>query len=398
MKPARHDRLADYVRPRLSPARVDRMWSAIGSSGSTQSGRAGRGPRFLRVFAAAAVVLLGLGALSFAALRARHARHEPALEARRDPIEGWVFETAGASERTQFPDGSALELAAGSKLRVDGTSDDTLRLHLERGSVDCDLARDGHGLRLTLGSAASLEITARDARFVASVTPSGDLAVSVSRGTVRLHGKSGDTDAILGAGQQWTKSKDSFEPSDPTDPSISQHLPDPSSTKPSTLSAAASTSVNGPPIAPAALSSTTSTSVTPSATVVPKASDTTPTDAAGWYALADEARLAGRQKEAADAFHHVYMDFPGDPRAGVAAYELGRIRLDSLGDPAGAAEAFASAIQLAPAAPFRENAEARRVEALERSGQVSLCQAARARFLADHPASTLGSLVTKRCP
>ena len=84
--------------------------------------------------------------------------------------------------------------------------------------------------------------------------------------------------------------------------------------------------------------------------------------------LAEVARSAGRLAEAARAFDALRHKYRGDARAGLAAFELGRIRLDSMGNAAGAAEAFADAIALSPGAPFREDAEARRVQALERSG------------------------------
>ncbi|HTQ47109.1 MAG TPA: hypothetical protein VMI75_30350, partial [Polyangiaceae bacterium] len=60
------------------------------------------------------------------------------------------------------------------------------------------------------------------------------------------------------------------------------------------------------------------------------------------------------------------------------------LRLDALGDPAGALAAFDDAIVLAPRAGFREDAEARRVEALDRMNDTR-CPAARQAFLARYP-------------
>ena len=80
----------------------------------------------------------------------------------------------------------------------------------------------------------------------------------------------------------------------------------------------------------------------------------------------------------------------------LAAFELGRLRLDSLGDAAGADEAFRDAIALSPQGPLREDAEARRVEALaaERSPE---CATARNAFLARYPHSVHAAVVSGTC-
>jgi transmembrane sensor len=87
----------------------------------------------------------------------------------------------------------------------------------------------------------------------------------------------------------------------------------------------------------------------------------------------------------------------GDPRAALAAFELGRLRLDTLGNPAGAAEALTDAITLAPGASFREDAEARRVQALDASHARAACAAARDAYLARYPKGAHAAVVHARC-
>jgi transmembrane sensor len=112
--------------------------------------------------------------------------------------------------------------------------------------------------------------------------------------------------------------------------------------------------------------------------------------------MAQRARLAGQPRAAGVAFETLRRRFRSDPRAALAAFELGRLRLDSLGDAAGAVEAFDDAIALAPRGPLREDAEARRVEALgiERSPQ---CPSARDAFIARYPGSAHAAVVAERC-
>ena len=59
------------------------------------------------------------------------------------------------------------------------------------------------------------------------------------------------------------------------------------------------------------------------------------------FARANVARRAGMMAEAAKAYADVIARFPNDDsRAAIAAFELGRIRMDALSDPRGAIKAF----------------------------------------------------------
>ena len=112
---------------------------------------------------------------------------------------------------------------------------------------------------------------------------------------------------------------------------------------------------------------------------------------------ANAARLAGRHADAAADFDRFYRRFPNDPRAGLAAYELGRIRLGSLHDPRGAAEAFAVVLERAPGDSFREDAEVGRIEALENLDDAAACRQARDAFLARNATSPQARRVARLC-
>jgi transmembrane sensor len=82
--------------------------------------------------------------------------------------------------------------------------------------------------------------------------------------------------------------------------------------------------------------------------------------------LADVARLSGHAKAAVGPLRRAAA--MGGNGAAVAGYTLGRLLLDQLGDPAGAAGAFEAAIERGLPRSLDEPAHARVVEAHARAG------------------------------
>lgn len=93
---------------------------------------------------------------------------------------------------------------------------------------------------------------------------------------------------------------------------------------------------------------------------------------------ADVSRLSHHPAEAVPPLQQVLARHASDPRAPLAAFTLGRVLLDELGQPAQAADAFARARAIAPSGPLADDALAREVEARSRAGDT-----ARARSLAE---------------
>jgi transmembrane sensor len=91
--------------------------------------------------------------------------------------------------------------------------------------------------------------------------------------------------------------------------------------------------------------------------------------AAKLMADADRARLVGRFEEGASLLERLVREHPGDPRAPLAAFSLGRLLLGELHRPADAARAFARARALAPDGPLADDALAREAEAWARAGE-----------------------------
>src|SRR5262249_8117411 len=81
---------------------------------------------------------------------------------------------------------------------------------------------------------------------------------------------------------------------------------------------------------------------------------------------ADVARLSGHPADAVPYLERILGSRGSDPRAGLAAFTLGRVLLEELGRPAEAANAFARARRAG--GPLAEDALAREVEASSRAG------------------------------
>jgi transmembrane sensor len=112
---------------------------------------------------------------------------------------------------------------------------------------------------------------------------------------------------------------------------------------------------------------------------------------------AQRARAEGRVADAAALFDKLRRTCRTDPRAVLAAFELGRLRLDVLNDPHGAEEALRDALALGSASPLRQEVEAARIEALSRSGDSQACRAARDAYLTRYPDGVYGKAIGAYC-
>ncbi|HEX2679026.1 MAG TPA: FecR family protein [Polyangiales bacterium] len=91
-------------------------------------------------------------------------------------------------------------------------------------------------------------------------------------------------------------------------------------------------------------------------------------DPAALMDAADAARLSGHPEMATTFLRRVLRDHGGSPVAPLAAFTLGRVLLERLGQPSEAAEAFARARALSPSGSLAQDALAREVEALSKAG------------------------------
>src|SRR6185295_15190288 len=105
-------------------------------------------------------------------------------------------------------------------------------------------------------------------------------------------------------------------------------------------------------------------------------------------ALADVARFSGHPADAVAPLRRVMSQYASDPRAPLAAFTLGRLELDQLGNPTAAAEAFERSIALHLSDALLEDAYIRLIEARARSGDRHAAHEAWAAYHERFPNST----------
>jgi TolA-binding protein len=370
--------------PPLTEARLGRQYDAI----QRRVGAAPRGRgRAWPAWAIAATATVALAVVVIVGMRRGAAPTG-------GPMEGAVLEAGpGAGVGVTLADGSRLDLAAGARARVTAARATAVRLEVERGAVEVE-ATHVEG-RTFVVSAGPFEVHVVGTHFVVERRPGERVTVRVDRGVVEIAGTPGEPRRLM-AGEQWSAP-------DPTGPTVGAST---AMLGPGASAGGAAPVVSAAPAGAttAAAGATGGTGAMPSSpAIVPTGPAAgapltpTPATAKELFDEAQRARAEGRALDAARAFDKLRRTFPRDKRAALATFELGRLRLDSLGDPRGAEEAFREAMALGPRSPFREDAEARRVEALARMGDGAGCTAARDAYLARWPNGTYRRAVGLYC-
>jgi transmembrane sensor len=351
------------VRVDASEARVDRLWSGIAAR---LPGRR-RGPRLVWAVA-------GLSALAVALLVARGVRHRG--DAGTSAWEGARLETGADALSVALVDGSRLTLAPSSRVEFGDRSAAAVRLTLARGRLACDVThRPGRSFTV---AADGVEVRVVGTRFSVSSERNAEgtrVEVSVERGVVEVRGAGPDTEPVrVEAGRSWSQvtRTGALSPA----PALA----------PAEERAEQPAAETAPPPVPASRP-----------TAPGRAREARDTDARALFEEARRLWRGGNTRAAADAYQALLHDHPRDGRAGLAAFELGRLRMDRLGDLRGAVEAFERAVALAPGAELREDALARLASASAGAGDRASCARSRDRYLADYPAGVHRRAVEAAC-
>ena len=352
--------LGRHIAPALDEARLERQLAAI--AGREASRRASAPSSRRMVVAAAAACLVIGGGLTWRLGKATRPHAGMGLTV----VAGTTIEAPAGGETITLADGSQAVLEPRSKLTLMTVRPELVRVALERGGVELDVVH-AEGKEF-VAVARGYEIRVLGTRFRVRVVEGAGAAaleVAVTRGRVRVT-RAGDDDAdlrVLGAGETWTATLEAER-------AVAASRPAPGGA--------------APPETP--------TAPRPAAVGVAAGGS-----AKELLARAESARAANDPRGAARLFDALRERHRSDPRAGLAAFELGRLRLDRLADPRGAAEALSDALAIAPGAPFREDAQARLVEAYEASGDRARCLDARARYLSRYPRGVHRVTIAPRC-
>jgi transmembrane sensor len=109
------------------------------------------------------------------------------------------------------------------------------------------------------------------------------------------------------------------------------------------------------------------------------------------------ARGLGERRSEERAYVALLRRHPGDARARQAAFELGRLRMDALGDPAGAIAPLRRAVEAGSGTTFHGDALARLARAYAATGDGKACRGARRKYLDRYPSGMHARVVRTLC-
>jgi transmembrane sensor len=341
-------------------SRIDRQWSGVLHGVETHEKRTRivkRGGAVMATFAVAAALFFFFG------------RHHTAPAV--------VVLKAGTEASTwTHTDGSHVTIAPGGQLEVDAKGSDAaaVSVRLIAGTAAFDVRHDPK--RRFAVHVRDVDIEDIGTKFTVAIAGES-VQVQVQEGTVRV--RRADTPPMdIHGGERWPEEPHAAALDDVKEAAPAEVV------EPTTTASAPVV----PPSDPLAAFRTLESSDPNAAYASVGPRYRALAQSAGPKDLFDMARVARATQHAPDAalaYDGLRRRFRGDPRAGIAAMELGRLRQDTLADPAGAEEALRDAIALGPDAPYREDAEARLIRVLDAQQKKDACSVARDAYLARYP-------------
>jgi hypothetical protein len=323
--------LSAYIVAEAATEEIARQWAAIAP-------RLAPPPRRRLLSLSLGVALAGTTAAAVVLLATRGA----------PPPRNWTSQSAPM--RLALDDGSRLELRPGSDISLLRQHKDEVALQLVRGAARFEVRHDP--ARRFQVVAAAVDVVVTGTAFTVELEGGqGAARVSVERGAVEVLARGdGHLLAHLRAGETW--------------PPRPVPLAEPPA-EPQTAAPVA------PPVAAPAVGRRP-----------------LPADARQLLEQANAARRSGDVAQAAALFEALGARYPRDARAALASFELGRLRMEALGDLPGAVQALKNSIALAPSGVFREDAEACLANAYARMRDQSRCEHARQSYLRRYPEGT----------
>jgi len=325
-------KLSSYIVAEASPAEMAEQWQKI---------EARLAPRPPRPWLPLSLAFAGVAAALVAFVYVQRASSDRAFTSAAEPLP------------VALADGSQALLEPRSQVHLLRQGKHEVSLRLLLGAARFEVRHDPS--RRFQVSAAGVDVVVTGTAFSVALDDRGTTArVSVERGEVEVH-PHGETRLLarLHAGESWPE-------------------------RPAPAVAPA------PPVsAPAVAAPVETVHEAPAAGRRPP-----PSDPRLLLEQANAARRSGDVEQAAALLETLRVRHPRDPRAALATFELGRLRLDALGDLPGAVQALQQSIALAPTGVFREDAEACLATAYARMRDRPRCEHARQDYLGHYPAGT----------
>lgn len=369
-------KLSEHTRSPVTDARIERQWAALEERLPHGNMAPRRSARMLALLS-----MLGLAATAgVAALML-------ALSAARTPLPpGARIESAKAEVAVGLEDGSRVQLAPESQLRLLVNEESAVQLELAEGSAHFDVSHQKRRMFAVKVGAAEIRVIGTRFRVLREETAEGmRVSLRVQEGIVEVRRSDLDADEPrrVRAGETWS----ALLPG-----SIKAVAP---------VAAKPSANENGSKAASGQPEPATAPSVAPSQpaprSVEIEQAAPSRASASELFRRASVARRAGRMQDAATEYAELLERFPKDSRAGLSAFELGRLRMDALGNPRGAIEALELAVHGRSPSSFHEDALARIVIAYDALAQTESCKNARQRYLARYPGGVHAVALSQRC-
>lgn len=364
------DREFDLARNQLAPQwsaeRSARLYAATLQLGRKRSRR--RTAAWASVsFAAAALLGVGLGRwYPLAAGSERLARSDRAA-------------APAMAHSVRLADGSRADLLGSqSELATVEDSPERVTLKLVKGRAHFDVVPNP--LRSFSVEAAPYRVQVVGTVFDVERDGSA-VRVTVARGHVRVFGPSGVSDLLAGQQQRFAPadpiaSSSAAPPRAPPAPARENEHPAVTKVEPKPRRATAvtrgnsgsSASMQAQPAGHESWRSLSQSGQYEAAFESLRQSAALPDDPAALMDAADAARLSGHAQNAAEYLSKVARGHRDSPVAPLAAFTLGRVYLEELGQPDLAAAAFELSRTLAPNGSMAQDALAREVESLSKAG------------------------------
>jgi transmembrane sensor len=376
-------KLSAYVDPHLTDSEAARQWQAIddrlGREGASRTARPirFRGTMAFALGAAAVALVVVAGALFTAS-------HQTPVASAWD---GAVLDSGGDRMSVSLGDGSRIELERASRVLVHEGSTRSVLLEMPRGGAHFDVPHvEGRSFEV-LTEGVRVRVVGTRFSVITTDVPGGHLVtVSVERGAVVAGPESGGEPVRIGEGETWSTVR-------PMAPAVQPAAKAPAMPPPLEPAAKAEPShavaAEGEPPVVGRTAPEAAARVTARAAVEITAQEL--------FEKANAARQGGDARGAATAYDSLLRHYPSDARAGLAAFELGRLKMDQLGDLPGAVAALGRAVTLAPGPGFREDALARLVRAYDTLGNSQGCGAAQKQYLGSYPNGVHAAAVRKAC-
>lgn len=358
----------------VDDATLTRMWRRFNTS---RNHRPTPSARAWALALASAVVAIGL-AVVFVYSRA------PTALRLADGREIPVHMADGAKTQFAFDDDSKLDVGAGTHLDLLESTGHAVGMAIRDGFLVADVNPGGPRVwRIECGP-VTVEVVGT--RFTIRRDP-GFIRVRVERGAVLVRGEPVPDHVVrVEAGQSVVVTLAEAAQRGENEASVLN--PPSASSNARTAREIARPTARTPSDKPVALSESSSKNPEPSATTAPSAADSPlPVRSVVDAALmeADVLRRAGRFGEAARVLERVLAAHGNEPNATLAEFSLGRLYLDSLGDPRSAVVHLVVALARGLPAALSEDAQARLVEARARAGDGPGARDAASRYHALYP-------------